>query len=106
MSHSVTLNHDLSEPHSKSIGISIILTAIILVLIGISTVYYYEGTLAEELNSKENEHGAIASLQEVRDYEHLMLNSKKELDSEKGTYQIPIQEAMDKVIERYRTLQK
>ena len=107
MSHSVvTINHDVSELHYRSITIVLLLTTIFLVITGIGTAYYYEGTHAQEVVLKENASGQIASLQEVREYEHQMLNSKKELDSAKGIYQIPITDAMAKVVKRYQVLQK
>lgn len=106
MSHSPTLNHDLSEPHVKSIAWAMVLTTLGLLLIIWGTVYYYQGTLAEEINIKENVSGLPASLQEIRTYEEGLLTVQKVIDPTKNILQIPITQAMGKVVERYQSIQR
>jgi uncharacterized protein affecting Mg2+/Co2+ transport len=103
MSHSEgVINHDQSNPNSKAIVWSMIITVISLVLTVWAGKIIYNSMSSNELNSKEVTGGGFISQQELKAYEDDQLHSLKWIDQSKGKVQIPIQTAMQLTLKKYQ----
>jgi len=102
MSHSTgQINHDTSEPNAKAIGWSMLITLVTLLVIVFLCTLYYRGANSGELNTKETSRENL-DLKELRNYEQKTLNEVKWIDTQKGRVSLPIENAMDKVVQAYK----
>lgn len=104
MSHhdSTTINHDVSEPQAKAIFLAVFVTAIVLLSIVWCSKLFYEGTRTEDQNDKEGSMVRGSDLQIQRDMEVQTLTTAKILDQKEGRVQIPISDAIDRVVKAYQ----
>jgi len=98
--HDGTLNHDLSEPNSLNIGLSVLISAIFFAGALYSGALIYKGMLASEILRKENV-GASAEIAELRVLNSEQLATYVVVDKERNVVQIPIAKAMQKVVASY-----
>jgi len=92
--HSGEINHDTTEPDAKIISIWFFWIGVFLVLVVIGSIYYYYGTFSEEQNSKEN-------VSSQKDYSDPMTKAAW-IDKSQGTLRLPIDIAVQKVVEDYQ----
>jgi len=87
------LSYDRSEPRANAIGISMAVTTVLLIVVGIAVQQYYERVYLE------HEYNVVLApdnwaLQNLRDKETWELTHYGYFEKEKGTVRIPIEDAM------------
>lgn len=100
--HHGTINHDQSEPHAKGIFLSMIITSVVLFVVIYTGVLLYKGMSSTEVNSKEENSGSFATIQDLHVYEEEQLNTLKWIDQPKGKVQVPISVAMAITLKKYQ----
>ncbi len=100
MGHSSAIDYDRSEPNSKVLGWSVLISGIFLAVTISSALIYYRTTLTVELNRKENV-GVSLELRQQRLADAEVLSSLKWADQQKGLVKIPIELAMKRVETAY-----
>jgi len=96
MGHSSAIDYDRSEPNSKVLGWSVIISGLFLTVTIASALFYYRTTLTTELNRKENV-GVSLELRQQRLADAEVLSSLKWADQQKGLVKVPIELAMKRV---------
>ena len=89
-----------AEPHSGIIGKLTLTFALSLIVISLFAILIYKGSINDALENAENT-GPNKELMKLRAYESDQLHSYKWIDKTKGTVQIPIESAKQKVLESY-----
>jgi len=97
------ITHDQTPPKTKWIFISLFSVTMFLVVFTGYAFYLYKNTTSQELNAKEKMAGEVYSLQKTRIYEKEELTSFTWIDQAQQKVKIPIEDAMQLVVERYRT---
>ena len=96
------INHDTSEPNSKSIFFAVLITAVSLLLIFVCSRFFYEGTVTSDQNMKESCMDTPSSIQEQREMEKEMLCPSSSNIEFKAGRVMPVSEAMEKVVRQYQ----
>jgi hypothetical protein len=100
MSHTGEITTDQTEPNSKAIWISAIVTVVTLVALFLFSIGIFKTGLTNELNAKENVR-TPQSIVKMRTYESEQLNTIKWLDKPSGKVQVSIDIAKKLVLDDY-----
>ncbi len=95
------IRHDTTEPYAKAIAWAVALTALLLALVFVCSLWYYRTSSTDELNQKELVPVTLF-LQSIRTYEDQELSATRWKDLKKDWVQVPIDYAMEKVVQDYR----
>jgi len=94
------IQHEEAEPESFWISVSAVFTVVLLLVVLLGSILYFNATISEEKNAKE-ETPVSLELQKLRVYESEELNSIRWIDKTKKTVKISIDMAMNNVISSY-----
>ncbi len=101
MAHSVQINHDTSEPYSKQIFFFSLIFSVCLIVIFITSLWFYRSTVSNEIYLKEDVN-ISSSLQNMREEEDNELRRFGWVDKSKGVIKLPIDMAMRRIVESYQ----
>jgi len=94
-------NFDKTDPASLKIGLAVLGIVVGLAVVIIFSFYYYQGVISAEQDRQEITETSLA-LKKIRSYETEMLNGVAWVDKKKNIVKIPIDFAMEQVIQEYR----
>lgn len=96
------IDYDREAPNAKRL-IVFILSLVVFLAIIMGGIFYLSKTNKDNAEIKGLSNlGIPYEVEQLRKYEHRLLNEYGVVDADKGIYRIPIEEAMNKVIRDYR----
>ena len=105
MSETGKINHDQTGVAVGRLWFTVIFTSFFIVVVFVVGFFFFKSTISMELNLKDDTDTSL-EIKRLRQYEQDSLHQLKWKSKSKGTVQIPIDLAIDNVVEDYKNLSK